>query len=85
MRAHLGEFGFAVPKGMQNIERLVTLAEASGLPDNVLNSMRLLAAQFRDTKIKIKDVTTEIDKASDTDAVARRLKTIPGQCQRNLS
>ena len=41
-----------VPKGVQNIELLVALAEAAGLPANALNSMRLLAEQFRDTKIK---------------------------------
>ena len=78
LRAHLGEFGLVVPKGVQNIERLVTLAEATGLPANALNSVRLLAEQFRDTKVKIEDVTAEISRTSETDAVARRLKTIPG-------
>ena len=63
---------------MQNIERLLALAAAGGLPANALNSVRLLAEQFRDTKIKIEDVTAEINRASETDAVARRLKTIPG-------
>jgi transposase len=77
-RAHLGEFGLVVPKGVQNIERLVTLAEATGLPANALNSVRLLAEQFRDTKVKIEDVTAEISRTSETGAVARRLKTIPG-------
>ena len=67
-----------VPKGMQNIERLVALAEAEGLPANALNSVRLLAEQFRDTRVKIEDVTAEINRTSETDAVARRLKTIPG-------
>ena len=74
LRAHLGEFGFVVPKGVQNIERLVALAEATGLPGNAINSLRLLAEQFRDTKMKIEDVTAEINRASETDAVARRLK-----------
>ena len=63
-----------VPKGVQNIERLVALAEATGLPGNAINSLRLLAEQFRDTKMKIEDVTAEINRASETDAVARRLK-----------
>ena len=78
LRAHLGEFGLVAPKGVQNIERLLALAEAGGLPANALNSVRLLAEQFRDTKIKIEDVTAEINRASETDAVARRRKTIPG-------
>ena len=74
LRAHLGEFGLVVPKGLPNIERLVALAEAGGLPVNALNAARLLAEQFRDTRIKVEDVTTEINRASETDAVARRLK-----------
>ena len=73
-RAHLGEFSLVVPKGVQNIERLVALAEAGGLPINALNAVRLLAVQFRDTRIKVEDVTTEIKRASETDATARRLK-----------
>ena len=78
LRAHLGEFGLVVPKGLQNIERLVALAEAGGLPVNALNAARLLAEQFRDTRIKVEDVTTEINRASQTDPAARRLKSIPG-------
>ena len=74
LRAHLGEFGLVAPKGVQNIERLLALAEAGGLPANALNSVRLLAEQFRDPRIKIEDVTAEINRASETDAVARRLK-----------
>jgi len=70
----LGEFGFVVPKGVQNIERLVALAEAGDLPANALNSIRLLAEQVRDTGGKIEDVTAEISSASETDATARRLK-----------
>ena len=71
-RAHLGEFSLVVPKGVQNIEWLVALA--GGLPVNALNAVRLLAVQFRDTRIKVEDVTTEIKRASETDATARRLK-----------
>ena len=48
-----------VPKGMQNTERLLTLAEGGNLPANALNSIRLLAEQFRITKVKIEDVTAE--------------------------
>ena len=74
LRAHLGEFGLVIPKGLPNIERLVALAEAGGLPVNALNAVRLLAEQFRDTRIKVEDVTTEINRASETDPTARRLK-----------
>ena len=78
LRAHLGDFGLVVPKGLPNIERLVAQAEAGGLPVNALNAARLLAEQFRDTKIKIEDVTAEINRAPETDPTARRLKSIPG-------
>jgi len=48
IRAHLGGFGFGVPKGIPNIERLGALAETTGLFANARNSIQHLAEQFRD-------------------------------------
>lgn len=31
-RAHLGEFGIVVPKGIHNVERLIMACEQDGLP-----------------------------------------------------
>jgi transposase len=78
IRAHLAEFGIVVPKGVHNVERLLTMAEDAALPDSARNPIKLLAEQFRDTFEKIEDVTVEIRKAAENDGVARRLQTIPG-------
>jgi len=63
---------------MQNTERLLTLAEGGNLPANALNSIRLLAEQFRITKVKIEDVTAENSSASDIGTTARRPKIRAG-------
>ena len=78
IRAHLAEFGIVAPKGVHNVERLLTMAEDAALPEGARNPIKLLAEQFRDTFEKIEDVTVEIRKAAENDGVARRLQTIPG-------
>lgn len=78
IRAHLAEFGIVAPKGVHNVERLLTMAQEAVLPEGALGSIDLLAEQFRDTQMKVEDVTVEIRKAAETDEVARRLRTIPG-------
>ena len=49
IRAHVGEFGIVVPKGVHNVERLLTLADAAILPEAARQSIRLLAEQFRNS------------------------------------
>lgn len=66
------------PKGVHNVERLLTAAEDAALPESARNSIKLLAEQFRDTQTKIEDVTVEIRKAAENDEGARLLQTIPG-------
>ncbi len=78
IRAHLGEFGIVAPKGVHNVERLLTMAEDAALPEDARNPIKLLAEQFRDTQMKIEDVTVEIRKAAENDEVAHRLQTVPG-------
>jgi transposase len=78
IRAHLGEFGIVAPKGVHNVERLLAMGEAANLPESARNPIRLLAEQFRDTKVKVEDVTAEIRTAAQTDETAKRLQTIPG-------
>jgi transposase len=78
IRAHLGEFGIVAPKGVHNVERLLTMGEAANLPESARNSIRLLAEQFRDAKLKIEDITAEIRAGAQTDETAKRLQTIPG-------
>ena len=49
IRAHLGEFGIVTAKGVHNVERLLTLADAAILPEAARQSIQLLADQFRDS------------------------------------
>jgi transposase len=78
IRAHLAEFGIVAPKGVHNVERLLTLVEDAALPEGARNPIKLLAEQFRDTQTKVEDVTAGIRKAAANDAAARRLQTVPG-------
>jgi transposase len=78
IRAHLGEFGLVVPKGVHNMDRLVAEADAADLPAEVRMPLDLLAGQFRDTKARIDAITAELHRAAEADATARRLQTMPG-------
>jgi transposase len=78
IRAHLAEFGIVAPKGVHNVERLLAMAENAALPESARNPIKMLAEQFRDTRMKVEDVTVEIRKAAENDEVARRLQTVPG-------
>ena len=49
IRVHLGEFGIVVARGVHNIERLLTLADAATLPAPAHQSILLLAEQFRES------------------------------------
>lgn len=78
IRGHLSEFGVVAPKGLHNVERLLAMAEEAALPGSARNPIRLLAEQFRDTQLKIEDVTAEVKAAAAADETARRLRTVPG-------
>ena len=78
IRAHLGEFGIVAPKGMHNVERLLGSAAEDGLPANAEAPINLLAAQFRETRAKVEEVTALIKAAQGRDATAARLATVPG-------
>jgi transposase len=78
LRAHLGEFGIVVPKGVHNMGRLLAEAEAADLPSETREPLELLAGQFRDTKGRIDAITARIRAAAETDEAARRLQTMPG-------
>ena len=78
IRAHLAEFGLVAPKGIHNVERLLALAGEAALPEPARPPILLLAEQFRDTHKRIEEITVQIKTQAQTDAVARRLQTIPG-------
>ena len=78
IRAHLGEFGLVVPKGVHNMGRLIAAAEAADLPAQARIPLDLLAGQFRDTRERIDTVTAQIREAAEADATMCRLQTMPG-------
>jgi transposase len=53
MRAHLGEFGIVVPKGIHNVERLIIACEQANLPAPAHKALSLFADQLIDTRPKI--------------------------------
>jgi len=78
IRAHLGEFGLVVAKGVHNVERLLEAGEGAGLPVAAQLPIRLLAEQFRETRARVATITREIEVGQKAAATARRLATIPG-------
>lgn len=76
IRAHLGEFGIVVAKGIHNVERLLAAVET--VPSAARPALELLARQLRETREKIAGLTAEIAAAQRQDEAARRLATIPG-------
>jgi transposase len=76
MRAHLGEFGIVVAKGIHNVNRL--LDAARDVHSTARPALDMLAGQLRDTQARIEEVTARIGKMQDDDALARRLSTVPG-------
>jgi transposase len=78
MRAHLGEFGIAVPKGIHNVERLIIACEQAELPAPAHKALSLLADQLIDTQKKIEDLTADIRADAKANEDVQRLQTIPG-------
>jgi transposase len=78
IRAHLGEFGVVVPKGVHNMSRLIAEAETADLPPEARLPLDLLASQFRDTKQRIDTITLQLKADAESDETACRLQTVPG-------
>ena len=78
MRAHLGEFGIVVPKGIHNVERLIMACEQADLPAPARKALSLLADQLVDTQRKIEHLTADIRANAKVNEDAQRLHTIPG-------
>ncbi len=76
IRAHMGEFGIVVAKGIQNIERLI--AAARNVPDAARAAVDIRAEQLQDTQNRIDAVTARIAESQADDPLARRLATVPG-------
>ena len=78
MRAHLGAFGIVVPRGIHNVERLITACDRADLPAPARKALNLLADQLVDTQKKIEALTADIRADARANDAAQRLQTIPG-------
>jgi transposase len=81
LRGHLAEFGIVAPRGLQKVDELAAVvADESDerLPASARKALRSLAAEFAALDLRITRIETEIVARAKTDAVARRLVTIPG-------
>lgn len=78
IRAHLGEFGLVVPRGVHNMSRLVAEAKAADLPPEARIPLDLLVGQFAATKVRIDAITADLRRAAEQDETARQLQTMPG-------
>jgi transposase len=78
IRAHLGEFGIIVAKGIHNADRLIAACDRADLPAPARKALNLLADQLVDTQRKITDLTADIHADAKANDAAQRLQTIPG-------
>lgn len=78
IRAHLGEFGIVIPKGIQNVGRLIEACENGKLPAVARKALNLLADQLAETREKFPQLTADIRANASANDAAQRLQTIPG-------
>lgn len=78
IRAHLGEFGIIVAKGIHNADRLIAACDRADLPAPARKALNLLADQLVDTQKKIAELTADIHADAKANEAAQRLQTIPG-------
>ena len=78
IRAHLGEFGVVMPKGIQNVGRLIEARDQANLPAAAHKALNLLADQLVNTQKKIADVTADVRADAIANEAALRRQTIPG-------
>ncbi len=80
LRGHLTEYGHVVPKGTDQVDRLVALVEdaESALPKAGQAILQMLIKTLEALGKQIDDLDAEINRRAKADPVARRLMTIPG-------
>ncbi len=81
LRAHFGEFGITVPRGDAGLGKLVVQsldAEDRSLPQAARDALAMLAAQWRETDVKIAALDRKILVGHRADAASVRVATIPG-------
>ena len=67
-----------VPKGIQNVERLIAASDRADLPAPARKALNLLADQLVDTQSRIEALTADIRADARANDAAQCLQTIPG-------
>ena len=73
-RAHPGEFGVVVPRGIHDVERLIAACDKAGLPAPARKALNMLADQLIDSQKKIDDLTADIRADAQANDAAQRLQ-----------
>jgi transposase len=80
LRAHLAEFGIVAAQGLSHVGKLLAIVadeEDDQVPAVARTALSLLAAQWCDLQVRIKDIEGKIGAWHRADATSRRLATIP--------
>jgi transposase len=80
LRGHLAEYGMVVRQGAENARRLIELVvdPTSDLPDEARSILKVLAQALTLLQTRITVLDVEIARRAKTNALAKRLMTIPG-------
>jgi transposase len=81
LRGHLGEFGIIAPVGRHRVVDLISALHAAGVADVPVlarEALQSLIAELRALEVRIEAVEGVIMREHKSNAVSRRLATIPG-------
>ncbi|MBO6686831.1 MAG: IS110 family transposase [Parvibaculum sp.] len=80
LRAHLAEFGIIAPAGVKKLaELMANLAEVEHrLPDALIEAVGEIAAQIADIEARVYKLEKRLSAWTKSNAVARRLSSVPG-------
>ena len=81
LRGHLGEFGIIGPVGRHRVaelERALAVADEVTVPALAREALQILIAELHSLDQRIKAIEVAIVRENKTNAVSRRLTTIPG-------
>lgn len=78
LRAHLAEFGIIAPQGIQRVEKLSAQLHDPSVPPLARDALNLLVEQLASTWKQIDTIEMQLVAIHRTQAVSRRLASIPG-------
>ncbi|ODA93301.1 transposase [Mesorhizobium sp. SEMIA 3007] len=78
LRAHLAEFGIIAPQGIHRVEKLAAQLHDPSVPPLARDALNLLVEQLASTWKQIDAIEMQLVAIHRTQAVSRRLASIPG-------